>query len=137
MKTDFTKLPLGTRVWNFTKNEYGVIILLLGGEYPVRVEFDNGEKEQYTSDGRCFTTDKNPDLFLQKFEIPEQAFEMPLPELPVDAKILVGNYSDDLLKKRYFSHWENGEPVCFIDGCTSWNKTGTATWKYWKLPEEK
>lgn len=139
MKTDFTKLPLGTRVWSFKRNESGVVSLNnFNNTYPINVSFDSGKDVIYTADGRYTETDKNPDLFLQKFEIPKEAFEMPLPELPVDSKILVSEDPKTIDNKRYFSHWENGMPACFNHGYTSWSSNGnTQKWTYWKLPEKE
>ena len=143
MKTDFTKLPEGTRVWSLIKNECGFIEEnKKNNNYPVKVIFDDGKTTTYTADGREYTYDKNASIFLQKFKIPEQAFEMPLPELAVDSKILVSVDPENICLKRYFSHWKDGKPFCFEDGGTSWSSDRVYAWDfhestYYIMPEPK
>lgn len=59
-----------------------------------------------------------------------------LPELEVDAKVLVRWRSGKKWTKRHFSHFrEDGGIVCFNDGCTSFTAgSAESPWEEWKLP---
>ncbi len=70
---DFTKLPIETKVWNFTAG-WGTIIDTdyKGGTikpYPIRVQYDNGECETFTANGYAFEDDISPTLFLNEIKL--------------------------------------------------------------------
>ena len=58
-----------------------------------------------------------------------------LPDLPVDAPILVSDCENTQWLRRHFKEWVGGKPICFQKGCTSFTTRFTDTWNYWKLPE--
>lgn len=77
MKIDFTKFPIGTKVWDM-KHGWGKIIKNdIVSAYTVRVEFDNEYETFYTSQGKEHIDDVMPTLFLHSFEIPECAYKCP------------------------------------------------------------
>jgi hypothetical protein len=104
-------------------------------DYPIVVEFDNGDGIAYRFDGRYNKNRLNPELFWDeiRFEIPKP----PLPDLEVDTKVFVW-VIDTVRYKRHFSHFDKeGNIVCFDDGKTSWTTEGcVASWENWELIEE-
>lgn len=116
MKT-FKDSKVGDKVWNFRMG-YGVIIeICKGDDFPVIAEFVGGIQESFTYCGRYFDEDAYPELFHSevKFEVPPK----PLPDLKVDAKVLVWNNGQWSKRRRHFSHFDDGVIVCFPKGLSS------------------
>ena len=86
-KTDFNKLRRGTKVWCYTMNMWGVIKntnATNDTDYPIMVTFDVHVSSRFreltfTSDGKYEIKDNNPALFLDSFDIPENAYISPNP----------------------------------------------------------
>ena len=133
-RVTFSDAKEGDRVWSLTEG-WGTIIdhFLSRTEYPLTVEFENGELKTYTLWGRFRVKDLNPTLFWDevKFEVPEK----PLPKLEVDTKVLVWCKGDELKLKRHFSHFKNGDCHTFDGGRTSWTGGSTSAWDNWELAE--
>lgn len=132
----FTDAKVGDRVWSLTEG-WGTIIdrFSLYIYYPVAVEFDNGAYRTYTLLGRLYISDHRPTLFWNevKFDTPEK----PLPQLEVDAKVLVWN-NPNQKHRRHFSHFSNGRIYTFDSGSTSFTRlhAGSITcWTHWELAE--
>jgi hypothetical protein len=87
MKTDFSKLPIGTKVWSFRYGWCEITKINTDKEYSIRVRYKYGDTEEYTSYGFCFDSDVNPTLFLRPFEIPVKAFEQQMPEFKKGMKL--------------------------------------------------
>ena len=134
-KVTFTDAKVGDRVWSLTEG-WGTIIerLLFRTEYPLTVEFENGELKTYTLWGLLQIDDLNPTLFWDevKFEIPVK----PLPDLEIDTKVLVWACSSESKVKRHFSHFENGALRAFDRGHTSWTGRHTSAWPNWECVNE-
>lgn len=132
-KVTFSDAKVGERVWSLTEG-WGTIIERSRPytRYPLTVKFEN-ITHSYTLWGRFRTSDHNPTLFWDevRFEIPEK----PLPQLEVDAKVLVWGCSCESRVKRHFSHFENGALRAFDRGHTSWTGGHTSAWPNWELPE--
>ena len=85
-KTDFSKLRRGTKVWYYTMNMWGVIKdinVTNDQDYPIIVTFNGhlirGCRElTFTINGKE-EIDNNPSLFLDSFDIPENAYISPNP----------------------------------------------------------
>lgn len=114
----FKDSKVGDKVWSFRMG-YGVIYQIeVDDDYPIKVDFGDGfDKESFTYCGRYFSEDTNPVLFHSKvkFEVPPK----PLPDLKVDAKVLVWDGGDCEKQRRHFSHFVDGAIVCFPKGLTS------------------
>ena len=138
-KVTFSDAKVGDRVWSLTQG-WGVITAHRTPlyQYPLTVEFENGEDERYTLWGLCDINNLNPTLFWDKIkiEIPEK----PLPQLEVDAKVLVWD-QDGRKYKRHFSHFdEEGQLFAFIHGHTSFTskcspEVWVTKWDNWELPK--
>ena len=133
----FKDAKIGDRVWSYVDAKYGRIVEIIGGKYPIKVEFNNGRQSYFTIDGKRFEADKRPVLFWDKieFEIPKK----PLPRLKVDAKVFVWNKEGDIKVKRHFKRFDtDGRIICFASGGTSWTSDDNEEIKYdyWELAED-
>jgi len=135
-RIDFTQLSVGTKVFSPTFGE-GVINeidTINYNTYAITVLFDNQRHEVFTRDGRYYK-DCPQSLFLQRFDIPQNAFTLPRPQLKVDDKILVRNHDSHSWHKRYFAGWSANEKIMtFMNGGTSWTQEHTYEWNEWKIP---
>jgi hypothetical protein len=92
----------------------------------------------YTADGKYFEEHAHPTLFLSPFEWPTQEQpEPPLPDLPVDAPIMVRDSELADWRRRHFAAWEDGKVATFEDGGTSFTANSTLDWQEWRLPTEE
>ena len=134
MPVDFTKVPIGTKVE--TAWGPGKIVRFNPDEcFPVEVSISENHVMTYTTDGRYLAAHAHPTLFLAPFEWPTQ--EQPLPDLPVDAPIMVRNGECENWRRRHFNTWKDGKAVTFKDRGTSFTSDGTVAWKQWRLPTEE
>jgi hypothetical protein len=134
MTVDFTKMPIGTKVetaWGPGK----IVLSSIGNCYAVSVLLDNGKSETYTAEGKYLLNHARPTLFLAPFEWPTQ--EQPLPDLPVDAPIMVRNYEYESWGHRHFAAWKYGKVTTFMGGRTSFTENVTIDWEQWRLPTEE
>lgn len=75
-RLNFLELPIGTLVFSMIDG-YGEITKIdKEEEYPIEVEFDNGDKNYYTKYGYYFKNSPMPVLFLKQFKIPEEAYQL-------------------------------------------------------------
>ena len=136
----FENAKIGDKVWDIRLGwgeiiEIGYTIL-----YPITVKFDS-IIDKYTFEGKWAIKDKFPTLFWNEFKIPEKAFKKPLPNLEIDAKVLVRSEEETEWHRRHFAGWtENNQMKCWTAGATSWsveNYDDYLFWDKWKLPEEE
>jgi hypothetical protein len=140
MMETFENAQIGDKVWDFKYGWGEIISINKNGAYPIRVKFDNNEFN-YTLDGKWDKTDITPTLFWNKFEIPKEAYEKPLPDLAIDTPVLVrDSEEDEEWRKRHFAGWtKSGKIECWKYGTTAWTADSEVyydIWDYWKLPEE-
>jgi len=138
-KTNFTKLPVGTKVWSFRKGwgELTEVNLRNSKYYQVRCFFANDNTRSFSASGHYSESEKLPELFLNEFEIPDEAYKQPLPDLEIDTKVLVRANPGHRWAHRYFKKFDSrGFLVAFREGATSWSSEGSVeiAWEYWKLP---
>ena len=90
MKTcNFSNAKIGDKVWDFMYGHGTIVDIKETTEYLLTVDFTTRQSfETYTLLG-ANTAEEAPTLFWQPFEIPDVAFEKPLPKLEVDTKVLV------------------------------------------------
>jgi len=113
MKTDFTKLPIGTKVWDITKG-WGVIERICHDQiYPILVKH-YVSSISYTAQGKAHTWDIHPSLFLNKFKIPDEAYIPPRPYLKVDDKVIVWNTAGQKKQCRHFKCWDSDGRICMF-----------------------
>lgn len=133
MTTTFETAKIGDKVW-CSKLGWGEIRNTSRSEsYPLYVRFQSGNYEAYTLDGFFDKDDVSRSLFWDevKFEAPKK----PLPNLEVDAKVIVWN-STTIRLNRHFSHFSPlGNIVCFVNGMSSWTSEHTSEWDNWELVE--
>ena len=138
-KVTFTDAKVGDRVWSITGG-WGVIKNRYEDyrQYRLNVEFEDGSCRLYTLWGLYDVKDLNPTLFWNEiqFGIPEA----PLPQLEVDAKVIVWD-QDGKKYKRHFSHFdEEGRMFAFNYGHTSFTSESSpevwiTKWDKWELPK--
>ena len=106
-------------------------------DYPIVVQNEECNQEEFTAEGRFHATDIDPSLFHAKpyDELPPEPNR--LPELEMDAKILVRDGADDVWIKRHFKKWNGTMAVCWNRGTTSWFQGASNEWNFWKLPEDR
>lgn len=131
----FKDAKVGDRVWSQTQGWGKIVEFKTSGAYPIIVIFDNEINISYTLEGKISLHDLHPSLFWGeiKFDIPPK----PVPNLPLDTKVLVWRYPGDYKHKRYFSHSEDGVVYCFANGGTSWSTGETTPWDNWELAEKE
>lgn len=134
-----TKFKLGDKVFDYLRQGWGTVFEVQGEEslYPIEVQFANLDTENYTVDGCMYRSSKAPVLFFDEVPLIVPP-ERPLPQLPVDTKVIVWkNTAVPEKYSRYFSHFtSDGKAVCFINGATSWSEKKTVTWDNWELVSE-
>ena len=136
MTTTFETAKVGDRVWSMGIGWGEILHTSHSARYPIRVQFQKGEYETYTLGGAYDAEVKIQYLFWDeiKFEAPKK----PLPNLEVDAKVLV--WTDPSVKqKRHFSHFDEDGRICvFESGRTSYTRiyrSNTTAWPNWELAE--
>jgi len=138
-KTDFSKLPIGTKVWNFIDGAGYISNIKLSNDYPIMITFENGDQNTYHIDGREDKDDINPLLFLQKFEVPDIAFEVPKPDLKIDDKIMVRLVNGEWYF-RHFKMWDGEKVVAWDygrDSFTAESVDDISWWSHYRLPTEE
>lgn len=94
-KTDFSKLPVGTKVWS---SIYGHGEIIGRGSpdsiYPITVDFGYDNRPCFTKYGVLYLSDKYPSLFLKPLPGFEDgtAFESEMPDERIGKKCIFWNY---------------------------------------------
>lgn len=132
MTTTFETAKVGDRVWSMGIGWGEILDTNHSARYPIRVQFQRGEYETYTLGGAHDAEDKTQYLFWDEVKI--KAPVKPLPDLEVDAKVLVW-VEPDRKYKRHFAHFRSGELHVFDSGKTSWTGEVTTGWDHWELAE--
>ena len=111
---------------------WGRVLDIVPGDYPIVMQFE-GEIVTFTLDGKRLKSNRYPTLLWDKveFEMPKK----PLPNLKIDAKVLVWNIGGLRKYKRHFKEFDgDGKIVCFAGNGTSWTTCGeTNKWTYWEV----
>ena len=130
--TTFKNAKVGDRVWLLTDmNWHKITSITLDIKYPITLD----NKQSFTYGGNRFDIEKQA-LFWDEVEI--VAPEKPLPELEINARVIVWN-DENIKYHRHFSHFDKkGNMVCFDKGKTSWtsSKNGVIPWKNWVVTDE-
>lgn len=83
----------------------------------------------YSAYGKYFTTGAD-----SQYDLIEVS---PYDDFKIDDKVLVCRYEGAKWTKRYFAGVdENGNPMTYADGATSWSQHGTVSWKFCKKAED-
>ena len=135
MTTTFETAKVGDRAWSIERG-WGVIQSLDGGEtYPIIIEFQNERSLSYTLGGKRLTTHELQTLFWDEVVI--EAPVKPMPDLPVDTKVLVW-VRPDVKLKRHFYQFKDDQIVTFEAGKTSFTTSceyDVTVWPNWELAE--
>lgn len=135
MTTTFETAKVGDKVWCMRSGWGEIRGTDSSKAYPIAVYFTSDEFKTYTVDGQYDEEDLNQTLFWGEVVI--DAPEKPMPDLKVDAKVLVWVRSDEKFK-RHFSHFKDGQIVTFDCGKTSFTTSGEydlTGWPNWELAE--
>ena len=132
-KAMFADVQVGDYVWDSRKGWGNVDEVVHSSHFPIRVDFGH-DSDAYTLDGYYNIDDVHPSLFWDEIEL--KAPPAPMPELEVDAKVVV--WQDGGSKTlRHFSHFsKDGVLHAFVDGKTSFTCVAdTTAWDNWMLAE--
>ena len=101
---------------------------------PITVQFSKYDRS-YMVNGKYSETDRNQVLFWDEVIITPPP--KPAPKLEVDTKVLVWDNEDKLVRKRYFSHFDDNNNIyVFAQGATSWTKDLTTKYSNWELAKD-
>lgn len=127
--TTFETAKVGDRVWCLLHGWHPIIDTQHNVNYPILTR-----KGSYTIDGRNYSNNGRV-LFWDEVIITPPP--KPLPKLEVDTKVLVWDNEDKLVRKRYFSHFDDNNNIhVFAQGATSWTKDLTTKYSNWKLAKD-
>ena len=127
--TTFETAQVGDRVWCLLYGWHPIIDTQHNVNYPILTR-----KGSYTIDGRNYSNNGRT-LFWDEVVITPPP--KPLPKLEVDTKVLVWDNEDKLVRKRYFSHFDNTNNIhVFAQGATSWTKDLTTKYPNWELAKD-
>lgn len=130
--TTFETAKVGDKVWSI---EYGWgVIQSTSHTYtnPILVRFAEDDYMSFKLSGSQFHEYRHQTLFWDeiKFEAPQK----PLPDLEVDAKVLVWSRHNKV--KRHFSHFDEEGRICAFDhGRSSFTTKDYTAWPNWELAE--
>ena len=142
---DFRNAKVGDKVWSYRDGWLTIrsISCPASLEYPIETIDSSGLTSSFSIGGKKNRGDLNPILFWNKFEIPDEAFEKPLPKLEIDTLVWVWDDYKDEKVLRFFSHFDEcGSIYTFDDGRDSsynpnYNPDITTSWNNWELYEPK
>ena len=127
--TTFETAKVGDRVWCLLHGWHPIIDTQHNVNYPILTR-----KGSYTIDGRNYFNNGRT-LFWDEVVITPPP--KPAPKLEVDTKVLVWDNEDKLVRKRYFSHFDNTNNIhVFAQGATSWTKDLTTKYPNWELAKD-
>ena len=127
--TTFETAQVGDRVWCLLHGWHPIIDTQHNVNYPILTR-----KGSYTIDGRNYSNNGRV-LFWDEVIITPPPKS--LPKLEVDTKVLVWDNEDKLVRKRYFSHFDNTNNIhVFAQGATSWTKDLTTKYSNWELAKD-
>ena len=134
--TTFETAKVGDRVWCIRRGGGEILETGCSDDYPIYVSFEGGDSATYTICGLFSNNDVTRSLFWDEVVI--VAPVKPIPELEVDAKVLVW-VSPEHKHRRHFSHFSNnGDINTFDAGSTSFSRLHAAsvtTWPFWEVAE--
>lgn len=127
--TTFETAKVGDRVWCLLYGWHPIIDTQHNVNYPILTR-----KGSYTIDGRNYSNNGRT-LFWDEVVITSPP--KPAPKLEVDTKVLVWDNEDKLVRKRYFSHFDDNNNIhVFAQGATSWTKDLTTKYSNWELAKD-
>ena len=127
--TTFETAQVGDRVWCLLYGWHPIIDTQHNVNYPILTR-----KGSYTIDGRNYSNNGRT-LFWDEVIITPPP--KPAPKLEVDTKVLVWDNGDKLVRKRYFSHFDDNNNIhVFAQGATSWTKDLTTKYSNWELAKD-
>lgn len=136
MKEMFRNTKVGDEVWNFNTEKWEVIVRII----PSNIYSIITDDDSYTYSGRRLTADKNPTIFWNKFEIPKEAFEKPIPNLKKNTLVLCwDNWNVKKKYIQYFKYFDDGAIITstLLDADANNLSSHLTSWDNWELYEEK
>lgn len=129
-----TIFKVGDRVFDFIFGWGNIAGICDSLNYPIMVNFDNlkHETKQFTLDGKYVYTNKTPRLSFTEYNLVTGGFsqERPLPEIKYSQLVYVKREITHEWAMRFFSHWDNGKPSCYLNQ----QKSGiTSYWPIWSI----
>lgn len=135
--TTFEDAKAGDQLWS-VEFGWGEVVSRDNVSKSFTVEFNGDEFETYCFKGsrKRPLREKMQTLFWDEVVI--EAPTKPLPDLPVDTKVLVWNNSKAHARNAHFCCFEDGRIFTYESGRTSFTKTlgdNLKGWNYWELAE--
>ena len=118
---------VGDQLWDSLENTWKTIREVDTNQPYMPILLDSGAKISVS--GKASQGHINPRYLPNKFDIPNSAFERPLPELEIDAPVWVRDENDTRWLPRNFARWERRQIGCWQDGCTKHTADGLI--RYW------
>ena len=136
MTTTFETAKVGDRVWSIKEGWGEIIEIDYDSDYSLSVKYDISGTDTFTFGGYEFIADPMRTLFWDEVVI--EAPQKPLPDLKVDAKVLVWDSKRELARTAHFCCFEDGKIYTYRSGRTSFTKVSRDHldgWNYWELAE--
>lgn len=135
MTTTFETAKVGDRVWCIRHGWGEIRELDSSKDYPIHVRFQgDGGFTTYTTCGLYTVDDVTRTLFWDEVVI--DAPVKPVPQLEVDAKVVVWNDGRDRFSRHFSYFSKDGVLHTFSHGKTSFTGAGhTTPWDNWELAE--
>lgn len=136
MTTTFETAKVGDKVWCMMSGWGEIRGIDSSKDYPIAVYFAGDDFKTYTVDGLYEADNLNRTLFWDEVVI--DAPVKPMPDLQVDAKVLVWNNSKAHAHNAHFCCFEGGKIYTYESGRTSFTKAlgdNLNGWNYWELAE--
>lgn len=131
----FETAKIGDRVWSLTKGWGEIIRIDYDSVYPLSVKYDSGGIVTFTFGGYLFIDGAIQSLFWDEVVI--EAPAKPLPDLQVDAKVVVWNHGQK--HNMHFSHFAEVRGIVrmftFDSGKTSFTTQETSSWGSYEVME--
>ena len=100
---------------------------IFGSAYPFFIQLETGEV--HTVDLNLFFYNDSSHPYLEEV--------IPYADWPIDAKVLVWGEGDSEKQKRYFAGvCDDGKPLAWDSGQTSWTSDRSFVWDYAELAED-
>ena len=136
MTTTFETAKVGDRVWSIKEGWGEIIEIDYDSDYSLSVKYDISGTDTFTFGGYESIADPMRTLFWDEVVI--EAPQKPLPDLKVDAKVLVWDSKRELARTAHFCCFEDGKIYTYRSGRTSFTKVSRDHldgWNYWELAE--
>ena len=133
----FKDAKVGDKVWDVRRGWGEITNTKYIHDYPIEVIFPDSEYVTYSIEGKELLDDINPSIYWDELRIIPP--KKPLPDLPVDTKVLVWDEGgNSKIRAHFHSFSEDGRIVTYSNGSSSFTGDSRVKclWRNWELYEE-